>query len=107
MKTLRLTILALALFAAFAVRAVADDNWLLGSWVSSAGMTYAFTETDVTLTGPSGKLGPFGNAKYQVDGDTITVSADGLPGKAVVKKTDDTHATLDAGDGSPVALTKQ
>ena len=108
MKTFRVSMLALALFAAFALRAIAGDNWLIGTWSTAAGLTYAFTASDVTLTGPNGKIGPFGNAKYDVSGDTIVVSADGLPGKATVKKTDDTHATIDVGDGTdPVAIVKQ
>ncbi len=107
MKVLRIALVAIVLFSALAIRAVADDNWLLGTWATAAGTTYTFTESDVTLKGPNGAMGPFKNVNYGVDGETITVTADGLPGKAVVKKSDDTHASLDSGDGNPVALTKQ
>jgi hypothetical protein len=100
---LRVSVLAFA----FAVQAIAGDNWLIGTWSSAAGLTYAFTADDITMTGPNGKLGPFKVTSYDVVGDTVTVTAEGLPGKAIAKKTDDTHATLDTGDGAPVALTKQ
>jgi hypothetical protein len=108
MKTVRVSMLALALFAAFAVQAMADDNWLIGTWATSAGLAYTFSATDVQIKSPDGKMPPFGNVKYEINGDTIVVSADGLPGKATFKMTDATHATLSMGPGTdPVPLTKQ
>jgi hypothetical protein len=102
---LRVSILLLVLFAAFAVRAMAEDNWLIGTWSTSTGLSYVFTAADVTLSGPGGKSGPY-KASYDIAGDTITVVAEGI-GQAILKKTDATHATLNAEGGPPAELTKQ
>jgi len=111
MRTLRFTILAFVLFAALAVRAVAaDDNWLLGTWASTGTpdvVRYIFTETEVALEGPDGPLGaPHKITSYDIEGDTIVVTAEGLPEKATVTKSDATHAKLDSG-GRTVDLVKQ
>jgi hypothetical protein len=98
-KILRVSILALALLAAFSLRAAAADNWLLGSWSAASGITYTFTAENVFISAPGGNGGPFPVTRYIVNGDTITVSADGLPGTATAKRIDDTHATLDTGNG--------
>jgi hypothetical protein len=99
-KILRVSVLALVLFAAFAMRAIAADNWLIGSWTTAAGLTYTFTPEDVLIQGPAGNGGPYAVTHYAIDGDTIKVTADGLPGTATAKRIDDTHATLDVGDGA-------
>jgi hypothetical protein len=108
-KLIRTTTVALVLAAAvatLAARAIAGDNWLIGTWSTSTGLSYTFTDADVTLAQGGATLGTYGNAKYDVEGDTIVVSADGLPGKATFKKADGTHATVDTGSGDPVAITK-
>ena len=106
-KCLRVSIFALVLLGSIAaLRATAAGNWLIGTWATSAGLTYTFTADDVTLTGPSGKIGPFKVTSYDINDKTITVTADGLPGRAIVTMVDATHATLDPGDAT-VPLTKQ
>lgn len=110
MLILRASALTLALtfvFAAsLALQAIASDNWLIGTWSSATGLTYTFTAELLTIAGPEGKVGPLKVTSYAVDGNTITVTADGLPGKAVAKKTDDTHAVFDNGVDPPIAVTK-
>jgi hypothetical protein len=107
-KCLRVSIFALVLLCSVAaLRATAADNWLIGTWATAAGLTYTFTADDVTLTGPSGKIGPLKVTSYDIADKTITVTADGLPGKAIATMVDATHASLDPGDGTAVSLTKQ
>ena len=79
---------------------------MIGMWTSATGLTYIFTADSLTITGPEGKVGPLKVTGYAVDGTTITVTADGLPAKAVAKKTDDTHAVFDNGVDPPITVTK-
>jgi hypothetical protein len=111
MQILRPSVLTIALTFAivvgFALRATASDNWLIGTWTSATGLTYIFTTDALTIVGPEGKVGPLKVTSYTVDGNTITVTADGLPAKAIAKKTDDTHAVFDNGVDPPIAVTKK
>ena len=95
-----------ALVVGFALRGTASDNWLIGTWTSATGLTYTFTTDSLTITGPEGKIGPLKVTSYAVDGNTITVTAEGLPAKAIAKKTDEAHAVFDNGVDPPIAVTK-
>jgi hypothetical protein len=86
-----------------------SDNWVIGTWATTTtpALNYVFTASDVTLKGPNGNLGPFKVTSYDIKGDTIVITAQGLPGKATITKSDATHAKFDDGSGTPADIVKQ
>lgn len=111
----RLLALALALFCALTVATVASsrasDNWLVGKWTTSNGLTLNFTDTTYTMTGPGGSVGPY-KCTYAVAADTVTLTPTEGDDKdpISVKKVDATHATMPFTDGTTtttITLTKE
>ncbi|MBV8490360.1 MAG: hypothetical protein JO199_07510 [Candidatus Eremiobacteraeota bacterium] len=85
----------------------ADDNWLLGKWQASNGVSLEFTDTTYTMTGPGGSVGPY-KCTYAVNGNTVTVTPTEGDDKTpiAVKMVDAKHATMPF-DTDTVTLTKQ
>jgi hypothetical protein len=99
--------LVLALSGCTSGGGAAGDNWLVGSWtVDKQPFTYTFTASDITMKGPTGNIGPM-KATYDIKGDVIVVTAEGMPTKATATKTDATHAKFDDGSGKPSDIVKQ
>jgi hypothetical protein len=85
----------------------ADDNWLIGKWQASNGLTLEFTDTTYSMEGPGGSIGPY-KCAYTVAAGSVTVTPTEGDDKTpmTVKQVDAKHATMPF-DTDTITLTKQ